>query len=111
MHKIYISPRNFESIIRACYNEEHNGMFYTEYDKLVNNCLNNNNGGTAFKIENETGALVGFFVMKNGTINDTYVRLSFRNNAYLSAVNTLTNEEMVLETNASLSFSRNKILN
>ncbi len=111
LHKVFISPNNFESVIRACYNEEYNNEFYLSYDSRVNNVLKYNEGGTSFKIENKEGVIVGFFVMKAGVINDTYIRKIFRISSYLSAINQLINEETVLKTNASLSFSRNKILN
>lgn len=115
VHKIYISPNTFESVIRACYSEEFNGMGYVEFDKLVNIAMlkgpNNTLYGTPYRIENETGALVGFFIIENGVLRDRYIRKTFRISSYLSAINQLIEEEMVLGTNASLSFSRNKILN
>lgn len=111
LHKIYVSNGDIRGIIKACFNEEYNNMNYFYYDSLVDNAVKNSDNSTFFKIENNYGTLVGYFSIKNGVLIDSHIRKTFRNSSYISAINVLQNEEKLLKTNASLSFSRNKILN
>lgn len=111
LHKIYVSNNDLPRVIRSCYNEEFNSMPFAQYDLSVQNAVDFNVNATCFKVENDNGALVGYFSIQNGSVKDTYIRKTFRISSYLSAINQLKNEEILLQTGASLSFSRNKILN
>lgn len=111
IHKIYVSPVDIIKIAKSCLNEEYNKMRFDKYDQVVGEVVSKSENSTFFKMENDKGALVGFFSIKQGKLNQSYIRKTFRISSYISAINAVVKEEELLKTNASLSFSRNKILN
>lgn len=111
LHKIFVHKGDQISVVKSCINEEFTGMGHIEYDKIVNDTVRRNETATFFKIESIDGAIVGYTSFEDGKIKDSYIRKTFRKTSYIEAVKVLQGEEILLKTNGSVTYSRNKILN
>lgn len=111
LHKVFVNKQEEFVILRFIFSELYPKMHFIDFDKLVQNKLNSTADCTMFKLENDNGNIAGYIYTIDFKTKEYFLRKIFNNNSYISAVNDLEKEELVLKNNASLSMFKNKIQN